>query len=362
MSPILEKRPLYSACNEDTRSELAALEIGREDTVVAIAAGGGRALSLLVAEPDRLVAVDRGLDQIYTLELKAGAMQTLDHGDYCGFLGLRDHEDRLACYRAARPSMSLGARRYWDRRLDLIQGGVLYGGRAEATVARMFAWARRLGPLAWLDQAFAIEHLEEQSLFFKSDPTRMRRLELALRAYCYPPVVFGLTRDRSFLRSTKGSIGRYMKGCVERWLAGHLAQDSFVLQLFCLGRYPVAGPIPPYLTSEGFERAKSRVDRLELYHGGLEGFAASADLTGRVKWSLSDISAWMPEPAFQDLLRALYHIGEPGSRLCARRFVADRALPPDPFPRVTRLDALSRHLDQTDSSVFWSFDVCEYAS
>ncbi len=361
MSPVLEKRPLYSACNEDTRSELAALEIGRADTVVSIAAGGGRALSLLVAEPSRLVAVDRGLDQIYTLELKAGAMQTLDHGDYCGFLGLRDHEDRMACYRAARPAMSLGARRYWDRRLDLIRQGVLYAGRAEATVARMFAWARRLGPLAWLDQAFAIERLEEQSLFFKSDPTRMRRLDLALRAYCYPPVVFGLTRDRSFLRSTKRSIGRYMHRCVERWLEGNLAQESFVLQLFCLGRYPEAGPLPPYLTRQGFEKAKPFLDRIELYHGRLEAFARSADLAGRVKWSLSDVSAWMPEPAFQDLLRAACRVGETGSRFCARTFVADRALPPDLFPRVTRLDALSTELDQTDSSVFWSFDVCEYA-
>lgn len=361
MSLALAKRPLYSACNEDTRSELAALEIGSGDTVVSITAGGGRALSLLAAEPARLVAVDRGLDQLYALELKAGAMQALDHGDYCGFLGLWEHEDRLACYRAARPALSPGAKGYWDRRLDLIREGALYSGRAEMTVARMFAWARRLGPLAWLDDLFAIRSLEEQRLFLKSDPSRMRRLKLALRAYCYPPVVFGLTRDRSFLRSTKDSIGRYMHRCVERWFEGNLAQESFVLHLFGFGRYPEAGPLPPYLTCEGFEKAKPLLDRIDLYHGRLEEFARSADLAGRVKWSLSDISAWMPERAFQDLLRIVCRVGDTGSRFCARTFVADRALPPDLFTRVKRLDALSAELDQTDSSVFWSFDVCEYA-
>ncbi len=57
------RRPLYSADNEDTRSELTALEITGDDTVVAIAAGGGRALSLLTAGPKRLVAIDRRPDQ-----------------------------------------------------------------------------------------------------------------------------------------------------------------------------------------------------------------------------------------------------------------------------------------------------------
>ena len=66
-------RPLYSADNEDTRSELTALEIGRDDTVITIAAGGGRALSLLTAAPKRLLAIDRQPDQIYNLELKAAA-------------------------------------------------------------------------------------------------------------------------------------------------------------------------------------------------------------------------------------------------------------------------------------------------
>jgi S-adenosylmethionine-diacylglycerol 3-amino-3-carboxypropyl transferase len=308
-----------------------------------------------------VVAVDRGLDQLYALELKAGAMQALDHGNYCGFLGLWDHEDRLACYRAARPALSPGAQRYWDRRLELIREGVLYCGRAETTVARMFALARRLGPLAWIDDLFAIRSLEEQRLFLKSDPSRMHRLELALRAYCYPLVVFGLTRDRSFLRSTKDSIGRYMHRCVERWFERNLAHESFVLHLFGFGRYPEAGPLPPYLTREGFEKAKALLDRMELHHGRLEEFVRTAELTGRVKWSLSDISAWMPEPAFQDLLRVVCRTGEAGSRFCARTFVADRALPPDLFPRVMRLDALSTELDQTDASVFWSFDVCEYA-
>ena len=360
MTSVREKRPLYSACNEDSRSELSALDIRQDDTVIAIAAGGGRALSLLAAGPARLAAVDRNLDQIYSLELKAAAMQALDYDDYCGFLGVWNQEDRLARYRAARPAMSLSARSYWDTRLDLVTRGILYSGRAEATIAHLFTWMRRLGPLAWLDEIFEIGNLEDQRLFFKSDPTRMRRLEVALRAYCYPPVVFGLTRDRSFLRSTKDSIGRYMFHCVERWLEDHLARESFVFHLFCLGRYPESGPMPPYLTRGSFERARLHLDRIELHHTRLAAFALRARLHGRLKWSLSDINAWMPEREYHELLRSVCMLGNNDSRFCARNFVADRTLPRALFERAVRLDTLSERLGRTDSSVFWSFDVCQY--
>ena len=83
------RRPLYSADNEDTRSELKALEIGGDDTVVAIAAGGGRALSLLTAGPKRLIAIDRRPEQVFNLELKAAAMDAFDLAHFQGFLGAR---------------------------------------------------------------------------------------------------------------------------------------------------------------------------------------------------------------------------------------------------------------------------------
>ena len=88
MRTPLRRRPLYSLDNEDSRSELAALEIGPADTVVAVAAGGGRALSLLAAEPARLVAVDRRVEQLHTLELKAAALGALAYEELLAFLGV----------------------------------------------------------------------------------------------------------------------------------------------------------------------------------------------------------------------------------------------------------------------------------
>ena len=124
-------RPLYSADNEDARSELTALEIGSDDTVVTIAAGGGRALSLLTASPKRLIAIDRQPDQIYNLELKAAAIENLSYEAFSAFMGLTDDVDRLDHYHTLRASLSPSARRYWDNRRRLIESGVFYAGRTE---------------------------------------------------------------------------------------------------------------------------------------------------------------------------------------------------------------------------------------
>ena len=158
------RRPLYSACNEDTRSELRALDLGPEDTAIAVAAGGGRALSLLAAGPRRLLAVDQREDQVINRELKASAMDALDHDAYLGFLGLRDSRDREDVYAALRPALPPSARRYWDARRGLIREGVLYAGRCERALFRYAALLRRIGVFDFPARLLACKTLEEQHL------------------------------------------------------------------------------------------------------------------------------------------------------------------------------------------------------
>ena len=116
MISVLRRRPLYSACNEDSRSELRALTPGRDDTVICIAAGGGRALSLLGTGPRRFLAVDRRESQLHALELKAAALDALSHAQLRAFLGVDADPHRLDAYAQLEPRLSPRARRYWGAR------------------------------------------------------------------------------------------------------------------------------------------------------------------------------------------------------------------------------------------------------
>lgn len=79
-----------------------------------------------------------------------------------------------------------------------------------------------------------------------------------------------------------------------------------------------------------------------------------------MKWSLSDISCWLPEAQFHEVLRLAVGADAPGSRYCFRSFAARRELPRGLEGRVLRLRELGEQLNHKDSSVIYRFEVGSY--
>jgi len=355
------RRPLYSADNEDTRSELKALEIGGDDTVVAIAAGGGRALSLLTAGPKRLIAIDRRPDQVFNLELKAAAMDAFDLAQFQGFLGIAHGFDRLDQYRAVRPSLSRSARKYWDSRRRLIEAGVFFAGRTETALIRFMRGLKALGLMAWAEPFFQATSLEAQQALLEARRQHVDQGMVWWKLFCHPLIIYSLAQDPSFLRSTDGSVGAYLVRRVVDYASSHMVGESYVLRLVYDCGLTTRSPLPPYLETAGFDQAKKALDRLEVQCGDLRDFIPRSRLNGVSKWSLSDISCWMTEAHFHELLRYIAHRMVPGSRFCARNFAARREVPVDLRGRVHRLDDLCSQLDSQDGSVIYRFEVGEVA-
>jgi len=352
-------RPLYSACNEDTRSEIIALELEPSDTVVAIAAGGGRVLSLLAQPAGAVVAVDRRSDQLYQLELKAAAAEALGYDDFVGFLGLLEAQDRADVYRVLRPALSAGSRRYWDRRRSLIQVGVLYAGRCERALGALGRGMRRLGLLDWAGACFDGPDLDTQRRVLAESSSRLRRQEWLWRLSVQRVLVYAAIQDPGFLRSTEGNVGSYLYRRVLAYAQTHPFRESFLLSLIYYGRYAFADALPLYLTRGAYDQVRKNLSRLSMTAAPIDEVAARMRPTSRVKWSLSDVSAWMSAERFAELLRVIANKGAPGSRLCFRNFAARRRIPRDLAPHLRRLDGLCDRLDRDDSSVFWRFEVAE---
>jgi S-adenosylmethionine:diacylglycerol 3-amino-3-carboxypropyl transferase len=358
--PPLRHRPLYSLDNEDSRSELAALPIGPDDTVVAVAAGGGRALALLAAEPRRLVAVDRRVEQLHTLELKAAALDALEHPELLAFLGVAACGDRMDRYAFLRGALGRGARRYWDARTGIVARGCLLAGRLDQALLRAAGALRALGLLRWAGPLLAADALEAQRALLHAHAARVRRGLLPWRVAFHPALVYAAAQDPGFLRSTEGSVGRYVVRRVEDWLAVNLARESFLLHLLYHGRLHPSGPLPAFLEPERCARARKQLAKLELRCEDLRDAARRADPAARTHWSLSDVSCWMSEREFHDLLRAITSRGAPGSRLCARHFAARRELPADLAGRVRRHPDLCAQLELRDASILYRFEVAEW--
>jgi len=360
MSP-LAPRPLYSADNEDTRSELHALAPAAGDLVVCVAAGGGRALSLLAGGGGRLLAVDRRPAQLHVLELKAAALDALPYAALRAFVGVDPDRDRLDGYAALRGGLSRRARRYWDARPSLVRDGVLYAGRLETWLARSAAWLRRGGWLRWPAACFAAADLAEQRALLLGHAAEVARGEQGFAVLMHPAAAWLAMRDPSFLRSSEGNPGRCLYRRLVAWADRHLLRESFLVSLIWTGRYDPDGALPLWLTREGSERARKRLGALELACADLTALPARLPAAPRVHWSLSDVSCWMSERRFHALLHAIAAASPPGSRVCFRNLAALRGLPP-PMPGgpgLAPLPRLTAALDAEDSSVFYHRHAAE---
>lgn len=356
------RRPLYSADNEDTRSELTALGITGHDTVVAVAAGGGRVLSLLTAGPKRLVAIDRRADQIFTLELKVAAMHEFDLDGFQRFLGIGHTSDRLERYDSIRQSLSRSARRYWDNRRSLIQAGVFFAGRTETALVRFMHGLKVAGFMEWAEPFFQAQSLEEQQTLLQAKRSRVERGLLWWRLFCHPLVIYPLAQDPSFLRSTDRSVGTYLVRRLIGYASRSMVRDSYVLRLAYDCELSTESPLPLYLRPGYFDQVKKNLDYLEIQCGDLRDLTTRYRFVGPVKWSLSDVSCWMREEEFHSLLRRVSAVGGPGSRFCFRNFAASRSIPKDLSTVVFNDVELANQLGRTDSSVIYTFGVAAYGS
>lgn len=345
------RRALYGACNEDSRTEVVALAPTSGDTVVCVAAGGGRALALLGAGPCKLVAVDRRESQLHALELKAAALDAFPLERFHAFLGVVPDADRLDAYAVLRGGLSPRARRYWDLRRGLVAGGVLYAGRLEVTLARFASLLHRAGLMQWPDAAFAATSLAEQRGILARSAAEVVRGRSYWRWLFHPLGVAVALQDPSFLRSTEGHVGSYLYGRMLDFASRRLLRESFLLHLIYFGRYDPDGALPRWLQPEGAERTRKHLDRLELRCATLEAIAPQVAQSAPLCWSLSDVSAWMSAAHFETLLARLVSVSPPGSRLCWRHLAAQWPTPV--LPRLEPDEELARAVEAVDTSVFY---------
>ena len=103
----------YSSSNEDSYSELKALRIDKNDSILMITGSGARALDLLIKNPARIVSIDFIPCQNYLLELKIAVIQHLEYQEYLEFLGVHPSQKRIHVYHNLRQSLASEARHFW---------------------------------------------------------------------------------------------------------------------------------------------------------------------------------------------------------------------------------------------------------
>lgn len=379
---------VYTTCWEDPAVDRRALEFSSGDRVLVITSAGCNALDYLLAGAGQVHAVDINSCQNALLELKVAAIRTLDHAAGFELFGLgRSPRAREMYSDALRPSLSDGARRYWDRHLGLFDGrgwrsSLFYRGTAGLVHRLLLEYATRgRGLTPALDELLAAGSVDEQREIF--DRHRMReRLDAPLFRWSLSrPQALALMgipgpQREQIVRQYPGGVPAYALDMIESALAATPLRTNYFWRAVLQGSYS-AECCPEYLTPGGWARLRDGLlDRLTVDTNSVTGFLNTA-ASGISKFVLLDHMDWMSgaEPAaLSEEWSAILAAAKPGARVIFRS-AALAVTYMDPLTvrwqgRDTRLGSLLRYdgdraaalhrLDRT--RVYGSFYIVELPS
>jgi S-adenosylmethionine-diacylglycerol 3-amino-3-carboxypropyl transferase len=350
----------YAQCWEDADVLLGGLDIKPGDVCVSVASAGDNTLSLLAADPAKVVALDLSPAQIACLELRVAAYRHLSHAELLVLLGARDGEHpgaRGELYRRLRPYLAPACQAFWDRKPEAIAMGVGACGKFEAYF-RMFR-TRVLSlvhPAARCEALFTPRTLAERRAFYERTWNN-RRWRLLFHLFFSRFVMGRLGRDPRFFRYVEGNVAERILERTRYALSELDPVENPYMQWIVLGRFGAA--LPHALRPENFEKIRANLDRLSWQVAPIETYLEAAGPASVDRFNLSDIFEYMSAEAAEALLAKIARAGRSGGRLAYWNMLVPRSRPASLAGQLRPQAELAAALHRRDKAFFYSAFVVE---
>jgi len=264
---VYSRSLVYNTCWEDPAVDRRALDIGPEDTILAISSAGCNVLDYALCAPARVHAVDANPRQTALLELKLAGIRRLAFDDFFALFGSGRHPGFTELYRdALRTELSPFAQRFWDKRCDWFSGedvrDTFYYHGLSGYVARGFRGYLRLRPnlRSQVERLFAAQSVDEQRELYDAriaplmwGPamrwTLSRQLTMSLLGVPYP-------QREEVQRQHAGGVAGFIRDAIE-YVVRHLPLwTNYFWAVYLRGAY-TRTCCPEYLKRRNFEALKA---------------------------------------------------------------------------------------------------------
>lgn len=327
----------YSQSWEDPASLLAALAVVPGDRVLSVTSGGDNTLALCMAQPERLVAIDRNPVQNHVLSLKRAALMSLGTVGARAFLGARGSSDRLTLFNTVRNLLPADARAYWDGRARLIERGAIHAGKLE----RFFAAFRNLAlphvhSKEEIQEFLSLHSLPEQEALYRTmwDTPRWR---FALAAFGGKALLARFARqDGMFAHQHEPITGVYEER-FRRMFTQSPADENYFLRYCLTGGY--GATLPPYLAGEAWSGTEP-----EIVASGLLEYLKKAPAASFTKFNLSDVFEALSPSENDALWDEIARTAARGARVAYWNNLVPRTYPLRLAPMVLDEKALAERL------------------
>ncbi|BCE03136.1 DUF3419 family protein [Marinicellulosiphila megalodicopiae] len=346
---------IYSASNEDSLSELKALQLTSQDTVLTITGSGARALDLLIDGPKKIISIDMNKRQNFLLHLKIQAYQQLEYCEFKAFLGLDDCDDRLAIYDQLKNGLTSDAKQYWDNESDKIQKGVLYCGVWESYLLKL-SWLTKFRA-STIEQLFNAATLEEQSNiwnnqwdgFFWQQFIKILNVRWIWKYLLKEPGID--------LIDKKLHIGRYIHDRLTHVVGHQSVKKNPFLNLIIFGKYN-DDCLPLHLQACHFDTIKQSVEKIETVTQPIDEYL-NENPDSIDAFSISDFSSYANKQQYQSIWRSVMLGAKKGARICERFFLVNYQPEKIEGVNIKRNVELEQKLLDQDHSFIYSFNCAK---
>lgn len=358
MKPTSQERwILYSTCDEDSYSEIKALDLKDDDTVLCVTGSGCRTLSLLSCNPRQLISIDYSPGQNYLLELKLAAIRNLSYESLLQFLGVEENSERYSIFTSLEDKLSAKTAAYFRNNKSAIQQGILFAGRHEQFYIRFVVPGIRLLFGRSFDKLFTAKTLEEQRQIYQKEIDGW--LWRSLIRFGFSPLSLRLIlNDPNYdFEITRDSVYQYLTERLDHTFNHHLAKENHWVSLMFNGKYLGRKYLPHFLLEENYHAIRQATTELKIITGNLLDYLQSYPDHSINKYSLSDVSSCMKEQPFNALLKEVARTSTSQGRLCYRNFLAHHYIPTDLLEIMTRDKETAAQLNWEDLAFVYTFEV-----
>lgn len=339
----------YANCWEDADVLLKGLDIQPGEKVLTIGSAGDNSFSLLLNDPEFVLAVDLNQAQLRLIELKKAAFISLNYEEFLSFLGFEEATNRIELYKKVCKELSLENVDYWDTYLSDLKKGIIYSGKFE----RYFKVFRtKILPIihskSTVKELFSTKNEDEQIRFYETRWNNLR-WRLLFKLFFSKRVMGILGRDPAFLKEVEIPVSTFILNQAKNHLSSTRCQKNYFLHFIMKGNF--GDYLPHYARKENFSKIKQNVHKLKTFHGIAED--AFKEYSGFSKFNLSNIFEYMDPELFKNVSK---NFVEQSSN--ASRFVYWNLMVPRKMFEVSELlknDSLSTaELRKLDNGFFYS--------
>ncbi|XWW44075.1 DUF3419 family protein [Fibrella sp. USSR17] len=287
----------YSLVWEDSVTLYTALDVQPDDEVLVITSAGCNALNLLLADPQRVVAVDLNPVQNRLLRLKMHVIRHHDHAVFRGLLGFDGPDSVVNAFAELRTTLAADDLGYWRTFFDSHPEGILLAGKLEAYITG-FLDTLDADTQQKLRQLVQFDHVGAQWAFFGDQLHGTSFQEQFIHYFDEANLSKG--RDPRLFTYAEESGGEAFYNRLCRQIATTPVQHNFFFRFFFFGPSQLPEAIlPPCYREAHYAQLRTNLHKLTSIDGEAVEYLLSEEGQVITKASMSNIFEYTSQEEFR---------------------------------------------------------------